>query len=242
VSFFPFIGQPIAQEATIDEYSAALYQSLANLRETTNTPGDRPIIYVAHSLGGLVVANALSRPYGADATAKKLTNNAVGIIFLGTPFAGSDKAPWGKIGLKIASLVGMTKSSDVKDLGERSERLVRINRDFDIFVKGRDRDQNLRKVEIICYFEEFPTYVAGQDIDKIVKKESAARLSAITTLGIPANHSNMCKFAADFVSGYVSVSGQLVQWVKQLERKPDDDTEVCLLVIKFPVAETDVGQ
>jgi protein SERAC1 len=93
VSFFPFIGKPVAQEATIDKYSAALYQNLASFRKTTNTPSDRPIIYVAHSLGGLVVANALSRPYSADKTAKKLTNNAVGIIFLGTPFAGSDKAP-----------------------------------------------------------------------------------------------------------------------------------------------------
>jgi protein SERAC1 len=128
--------------------------------------------------------------------------------------------------LKIALLFGMTKSSDVKDLEERSERLMRINRDFDIFVKGRDRDNTLKKVEIVCYFEEFPTYITGKDIDKIVKKESAARLSAITTLGIPANHSNMYKFAADFVSGYVSVSGQLAQWIKQLEKTPNEDAVV----------------
>jgi len=120
----------------------------------------------------------------------------------------------------------MTKGSDVKDLEERSERLVHINRDFDVFIKGRDRDHGLRKVEIVCYFEEFPTYVRGKDIDKIVKKESAARLPAVTTLEIPANHSNMCKFAAEFVSGYVSVSGQLVQWIKQLEKKSDEDAEV----------------
>jgi hypothetical protein len=84
--------------------------------------------------------------------AKKLTNNATGIRFWARRLRVLIKPLGGKIGLKIASLVGMTKSSDVKDLEERPERLMRISRDFDIFVKGRDRDNTLRKVEIVCCF------------------------------------------------------------------------------------------
>ncbi|KAF2841091.1 hypothetical protein M501DRAFT_1013909 [Patellaria atrata CBS 101060] len=226
VKFFPFSKPNLAREGTIDEYSTALYQNLASFRESTKTPVDRPIIYVAHSLGGLVVANAVSRPPGVNETAQKLTENTIGMIFLGTPFAGSDKASWGEMAAKFVTLFGIqTKDTDIKDLKERSARLIDINLDFDTFIKARDRDRKHGPVEIVCYYEAEPTYVGLKDIGKIVNKESAARLPAIAALSIPDNHTDMCKFAGEFSSGYASVSGQLEQWITALDKRGNEDEE-----------------
>lgn len=226
VKFFPISKTNLAKEGTIDEYSTALYQNLASLRESTKTPADRPIIYVAHSLGGLVVANAVSRPQGANKTAQKLTDNTIGMIFLGTPFAGSDKAFWGEMATKLVTLLGVqTKDTDIKDLKERSARLIDINLDFATFIKARDRDQDHGPVEIVCYYEAEPTYVGLKDIGKIVKKGSAAQLPAIPALSIPDNHTDMCKFAGEFSSGFASVSGQLQQWIAKLDKKGKEDED-----------------
>ncbi|KAK7189586.1 uncharacterized protein CC84DRAFT_1163034 [Paraphaeosphaeria sporulosa] len=223
VKFFPLSKSNLDKEGTIDEYSTALYQNLASLRESTKTPADRPIIYVAHSLGGLVVANAVSRPPGANETAQKLTDNTIGMIFLGTPFAGSDKASWGEMAAKFVTLFGVqTKDTDIKDLNERSARLIDINLDFDTFIKGRDRDRKHGPVEIVCYYEADPTFIGPVCIGKVVSKESAARLPAIAALSIPDNHSDMCKFAGEFSSGYASVSGQLAQWITALDKRGEE--------------------
>lgn len=227
--FVSFFRKQLAQEVTIDNYSTALCQHLASLRETTNTPADRPIIYVAHSLGGLVAANAVSRTQGANEAAKKLADNTVGMIFLGTPFAGSDKARWGGIGVGLANLLGLkTKDTDIEDLKEGSAKLTEINRNFKNLIKERDRNHELRKLEVVCYFEEHPTYVARKhlgsmvSIGKIVDKDSAGDIQA-DMLSIADNHSDMCKFGAEYLAGYQSVSGQLVQWIKALDRKIDKD-------------------
>lgn len=228
VKFFPFFGNKaaVSTETSITDYSTALFHDLAGIRTSTKTPADRPIIFVAHSLGGLVVAHALSRPHSSDEAATNLSANTKGIIFMGTPFAGSDKATWGAIGLNIVKALKMqTKDTDVTDLNERSAALVTINREFDEFIKARDRDRKAGPVEIVCYFEDAPTYVVGAEIGKVVSKDSAARLSAIKALAIADNHVDMCKFPGDFAHGYVSVSSQLSAWIADLERRGKEDED-----------------
>lgn len=151
------------------------------------------------------------------------------MVFLGTPFEGSAKAEWGKVGKRLASMIPSIKTDDVKDLQERSAKLVSINNDLTKYVKERDRDHKKRPLDIVCYFEQYPMYIGIKDIGKIVTKPSAASLPAVTTLSIPANHDTMCKFSGDFVNGYISVSGQLMQWIKALDTKKNgkEDNEVC---------------
>ncbi|KAF2838467.1 hypothetical protein M501DRAFT_1016567 [Patellaria atrata CBS 101060] len=134
-----------------------------------HNPNDAKVdIIFVHCLGGLVFAIAVSRPPGVNETAQKLTENTMGMIFLGTPFAGSDKASWGEMATKFITLF-----------------------DFDTFIKARDRDRKQGPVEIVCYYEAEPTYAGPKNIGKIINKESAARLSAIAALSIPDNHTDM---------------------------------------------------
>ncbi|KAH8704539.1 Alpha/Beta hydrolase protein [Phaeosphaeriaceae sp. PMI808] len=91
--FFPFYGPKfMLEQLTINDYSTALFQSLIGLH--------RPVIFVCHSLGGLVCANALSRYYGTDLAGANLVEKTIGVMFLGTPFEGSSKAKWAGRALK----------------------------------------------------------------------------------------------------------------------------------------------
>ncbi|KAJ4204950.1 hypothetical protein NW759_014759 [Fusarium solani] len=68
---------PIAPTTTIDSHSVALLDSLKGLRARTSTT-DRPIMFVAHSPGGLVCANAIAKQYAAD-TASAVPRGFTGV-------------------------------------------------------------------------------------------------------------------------------------------------------------------
>lgn len=51
----------------------------------------------------------------------------IGVIFLGTPFEGSSKAKWAGKALKVLDWLSTTHSEDLKDLEERSAKLMHIN-------------------------------------------------------------------------------------------------------------------
>jgi triacylglycerol esterase/lipase EstA (alpha/beta hydrolase family) len=81
----------------IDDYARQLLERLlAKRRHVTDPENDgttkRPLLFICHSLGGVVVKRALvlaherSRRYGS------ISQDTTGIMFLGTPHRGSDVA------------------------------------------------------------------------------------------------------------------------------------------------------
>jgi hypothetical protein len=128
-----------ASKLNLSQLAEGLLNRVAGEREHSNC-ADRPIIFVAHSLGGLLVKEALVE-------SKKQLNNSFkaavykytpGIIFFGTPHRGSDDAKWGLILSTIASAAFDTNNKVVRVLGPDSEVLDKLARDFqDIIDDGR---------------------------------------------------------------------------------------------------------
>ncbi|KAH7119514.1 hypothetical protein B0J13DRAFT_569314 [Dactylonectria estremocensis] len=80
-------------------HAQVLVADLVRKRELTNTT-KRPIIFVAHSLGGIIVKSALihsdaARP-GALHEHRSVKVSTYGIIFLGTPHQGAKGAQLGR--------------------------------------------------------------------------------------------------------------------------------------------------
>lgn len=184
------------------------------------------------------MANALSRSHGVNESNKQLVDHTCGALFLGTPFEGSTKARWGSTALKYISFTASTKKEDVKDLEERSQRLIAINTAFPKFIKERDRDRVNGPVEVACFFEEHPTFVAGKNVGLIVQKSSAGAVAGIDPVPISASHSGMCKFAGDYVNGYIMISELLVRWIATLEATSTNDRSQ---VSRFFVAFSDLS-
>ena len=138
---------------------------------------DLPIIFVCHSLGGLVCEDvgytaigngslgyndigfvtARQRPEGH---LRKVLHCTRGIIFLGTPHYGSGLAQWAERLAKAIGLLKQTNPQILAVLESNSEVLARIQDGFHAMVRSRAQDE-LPPIEITCFFEELPLPVVG---------------------------------------------------------------------------------
>jgi hypothetical protein len=172
---------------------------------------------VAHSLGGLVVANALSKYHGTDEASKKLAEHTIGTAFLGTPFEGSSKAKYGKFAVRFLKWFTEAQTKSLEDLQECSEKLASINDSFAKFLKQRDRSRTSSCLEVACFFEERNLYKLDTKIGIIVPKTSAT-LWSFDAISIPKDHIEMCKFDDEDSPEYKSVAGKLCQWISNIDK------------------------
>jgi hypothetical protein len=102
----------------------------------------RPIVFVAHSLGGLLVEEAIveSKKQGPGSRKIDVYKSTQGIIFFGTPHKGSNDVKWGLILESIASAVFDTNDKLIRALEPDNELLDKLARDFqDIVDEGNLR-------------------------------------------------------------------------------------------------------
>jgi hypothetical protein len=182
----------------------------------------RPLIFVAHSLGGLVCKKAilLSRN-NPEAHLRSVFNCTKGIIFIGTPHKGSWMADWANI---PAQAVGLVKSANKSLLGilETDDQLLESIQ-IEFWSMVRELRECGSPFEVTCFFEELPLPVVG----KVVSKESAT-LEGYTAVSIHANHSDMVKFASVEETGFKRLVAELDRWASQVEHTPAGQTEKLL--------------
>lgn len=169
----------------------------------------RPLVFVAHSLGGLVCKKAilLSRN-NPDPHLRGIFDGIQGIIFMGTPHKGAWMANWAKI---PASALGLVKSTNITllDILQRDNQFLdSIQNDFLAMV--RELRESGRRIEVTCFFEELPLHVVGI----VVPKESAT-LEGYISLSIHDNYRDMVRFASSEQTGLKRLQGQLTRWVSQ---------------------------
>ncbi|KAJ4245188.1 hypothetical protein NW757_010196 [Fusarium falciforme] len=171
----------------------------------------RPIIFVAHSLSGLVVEDGLLHSKNsAQLHLQDISKSTIGIAFLGTPHLGADLARWADL-LKGFKVVLQDFNSNIVDvLRPESEVLARIQGDFHTMLRVW-KDQNNRDLNITCFYEE----LGYRNIRPIVPMHSAI-LPAYNSIGIRQNHVTMTKFESKNDAGFQSVSSELWMWVAMI--------------------------
>ncbi|AMV36225.1 esterase/lipase family protein [Planctomyces sp. SH-PL62] len=140
--------------------------------------GERPTVYITHSMGGLLVKQLLrhGRDFG-DPNWRRVVDQTRGIVFVSTPHSGSDIAGW----VKHLSLV-LRNTVAVDDLRAHDPRLRELNTWF------RNNHQTLDvKVEVYC--EKLPT--AGF----LVVNETSADPGIAGVIPVPMDddHVTICK-------------------------------------------------
>ncbi|KAF4464586.1 ribonuclease p mrp [Fusarium albosuccineum] len=166
---------------------------------------DRPIIFVAHSLGGLIAAQALvhgERRTG-NSNATSVTKHLRGMIFLGTPFRGSSIAKLAEIARRVLDFFKVdTQQHTLKLLGVNSERLDELLKAFsDILYKRRQSAKSEDQLEVFFFYETLRTWVGVRSI-QIVEAESAFLPGCGEASPIRADHIGICKFNAIEDEGY----------------------------------------
>ncbi|KAI1175691.1 Alpha/Beta hydrolase protein [Nemania sp. FL0916] len=142
-----------------------------------------PIVFVGHSLGGLVIKQCLSL---ASQDYQKMAECTKGILFLGTPHRGADAAERAIILRSIAGAV-MRKppSFFLEALRTNSDELYRISEDFLPFA---------RNYAIFSFYEEYPHSRVYNEV--VVNQYSAIiGLAHEQTMMLGGNHSSICRFS-----------------------------------------------
>lgn len=193
------------------EHLAARLSANRSLKKAT----ERPIVFVCHSLGGLVVKRTLiycqSLSHQHTERLRSIYVSTYGILFLGTPHNGSDVAKWGTLLQSICSAVLPKKFLDtspqlVEALKTNNETLQNINRLF-LEIQGR--------FHIYLFHESKPTDFKGT-YHFIVDEDSAAPLiEGAERMGIEADHRHMTKFEDENSPGYDTVAEAIQRYAEE---------------------------
>ncbi|KAJ3542903.1 hypothetical protein NM208_g3855 [Fusarium decemcellulare] len=206
------VGKPAATENGIMDHGLNLLNDLVTERASASSDASsRPLVFVAHSLGGLVCKEAilLSRN-NPEPHLRGIFDCIKGIIFLGTPHRGSWLADWARIPASALWVIKSTNKSLLQILETDHKYLQSIQTRFWSMV--REQQNTGRELEVTCFFEELP--LSG--IGKIVSKDSAT-LESYNAVSVHANHSNMVKFSSVDDNGFKRLLGELTRWELQIE-------------------------
>lgn len=153
----------------------------------------RPILFVAHSLGGIVVKAALRRAGGCESTKPHLHNIfkvTAGALFFGTPHGGADPRGFLHHVLSVsAQALGVQVNKQiVSTLMPDAERLAELRDEFTVMCHER-------KWHVYSFQEEYGVSVLFQR--KVVDDHSSCLNNAMveTKQHISSNHMDICRFS-----------------------------------------------
>uniref|UniRef100_A0A182SC52 GPI inositol-deacylase n=1 Tax=Anopheles maculatus TaxID=74869 RepID=A0A182SC52_9DIPT len=182
------LSQWSATGCPCEKYDGKLQKRAAEFLEklaTSDVGQDRPIIWVGHSMGGLLIKSimvqALESP---NPKVRRLAENSRVVMFLGTPHRGSGVA---KLKQHTSALVW--PSVEVQELEENSTQLLHLNKTFLRAVDGLGP----RKPEIITLCEGRPTVLTSFKLAIHVVPESSARIDAGDFYLTSEDHLNLSK-------------------------------------------------
>jgi pimeloyl-ACP methyl ester carboxylesterase len=185
------------------DHGKSLEVGLSLLRKQHST---HPILFVAHSLGGLVCEQALLRSDASRET-HSIIKHTGGIVFMGTPHYGSSLASWGSFLTRLTSIFRATNTEIIAALQRGAPDLRRIGEEFQRILLRPDIN-----MQIMCFYEELRMPVVG----KIVESESAI-LRGYKNCSINADHRDMTKFGGATDNSFQLVQATLNSWMESLQ-------------------------
>ncbi|KAM4816543.1 protein SERAC1 isoform X3 [Urocitellus parryii] len=141
--------------------------------------GDRPMIWISHSMGGLLVKKMLLEA-SQKPEMSPIISNTRGIIFYSVPHHGSHLAEYS---VNIRYL--LFPSLEVKELSKDSPALKTLQDDFLEFAKDKS-------FQVLSFVETQPTYIGSMIKLHVVPVESAD-LGIGELIPVDVNHLNICK-------------------------------------------------
>ncbi|KAI1385261.1 uncharacterized protein F4822DRAFT_432109 [Hypoxylon trugodes] len=188
-------------QRTLYRHSQQLLSSLAVVRKGHI---DRPLIFVGHSLGGVVIKSALifsSQAKQSELSA--LSVSATGIIFLGTPHTETisclDRSMWPSMLAAIIQLNKMENTSLIRHLDAQSFTLQARLEPFKALSDN---------ISIVSYYEGLPSSLG--DVIVPIRHPYGDKVDVIS-----ADHRNMCKFPNSSHPDYRKVSSEIFRLCRE---------------------------
>ncbi|KAK0611365.1 Alpha/Beta hydrolase protein [Immersiella caudata] len=183
--------------AQVQEYARQLLSSLRDVQEHSDKR-PRSIIFICHSLGGIVCKQALVFAHEDDATYGGVLKSVTGVVFLGTPHRGSSAATLGSVVGTIVNLPGLPAKSVRTDLLDYLKPGSRQLQDLAISVRNR-----LANLTVVSFYESEAQY----PLPSVIVDQASAVLNIPREdiISLPANHRDLCRFPGE-TGAYKAVS------------------------------------
>ncbi|RDW91018.1 hypothetical protein BP5796_02183 [Coleophoma crateriformis] len=224
----------------------------------------RPIIFMGHSLGGLLIKQALIivadnqdyKPY------QDILHNCCGVVFFGVPNQG----------IRYNELISMVEGERSLDFvrgllpdedTEESPTLRALSRDFGNRLK-KFRYSSENTVNVLCYYETQQTCVSKNDepkVERLLVTESSATYTgdhykSYNLLRLEGDHRSMVKLKTQGDAGYISITGKIQEFIEDamkshvdpvstISKEPTTEDLPCLHSLAFPemkYRKQDLGQ
>ncbi|KAK4215438.1 hypothetical protein QBC37DRAFT_386350 [Rhypophila decipiens] len=221
-------SEPFIAESLYD-HGKTLVEVLCVDRRRTKTEG-RPIVFLAHSLGGLVVKAALthSNLHGRDNSLNDIKLSAYGLVFFGTPHSGSSIASLGTKLLGLVSPVASTSTRHIKHLHQGSEWL-------------RDESSRFAPIipdfEIINFYETYPERVPIPFIRGVlIVSQLSATLVGNINIALGKSHTELVRYEDRSDSAYQVVLDKLrtlVTKAPKVQISPNNTSSPAICAVKM---------
>lgn len=200
---------PCEKKGTIYNRSADLLNSLVAAGVGSD---NRPIIWIGHSMGGLIAKSVIVQAIeSADPNVRRLAENTGGILFMGTPHRGSAIA---KMKQHVQMLVSPT--IEVMELVENGNALLTLHEKFVQFMNVRPR------VKIVSVAEGLPMVLSTFKLPFYIVTADSAKLPYGDFYVLHMDHLGLSKPFCRQSFLYRQVLAMLCE-----VRQAEDDTELA---------------
>ncbi|KAF8530880.1 hypothetical protein BDD12DRAFT_767720, partial [Trichophaea hybrida] len=209
------------------EHANALLERLSASRASPQAR-IRPIIFVGHSLGGLLIKQALVNAKLNWKVYSSIRESTRGLVFFGTPHQGGNGVTLGKIAVNIVTTLGGKVSNDLLLYLEKDSVLTQNTND--------DFRHQVEDYRFVSFFETRKTRLKksgflGLYLNVIVVDAKSAKMgvgSREVQLSMDLDHTMMNKFGGrDHM--YEPVGGQIGDLVKYCIDEEKRRKQACVL-------------
>ncbi|XP_062712602.1 protein SERAC1-like [Aedes albopictus] len=167
-------------DGKLEKRAAEFLKKLAR----SNIGQDRPVVWVGHSMGGLLIKSIMNQAAASeDPAVRRIAQNSRAVMFLGTPHRGSAIA---KLKQHTSALVW--PSVEVRELEENSLHLLHLNKTF-----LKTINQLPKKPEIVTVCEGSATALTSFKLPLHIVTEKSARLDEGDFYLSKEDHLNLSK-------------------------------------------------
>ncbi|PQE13411.1 multiple ankyrin repeats single kh domain-containing protein [Rutstroemia sp. NJR-2017a BVV2] len=194
---------PLKVSQFLDNISKVLLVALRSGREDCKK---RPIVFIGHSMGGLVIAKAITILNAQQESFPLMLEAISAAIFFGTPFAGAPVAACAAMYAYWAAKHHKATTSKLLEIMEPGNEALRELKDEFRRVSAKTRN----KIELLCFWEEQPTdfcqmaalpavfglakRLIPKELSEFVSKTSATFEGDVPNYGLASNHRDLVKF------------------------------------------------
>jgi pimeloyl-ACP methyl ester carboxylesterase len=179
------------------------------LRLESDHFGERPLVFITHSMGGLLIKEVLRTANDSSNPRRKdIVEQTRGVCFIATPHIGSDLAKWASY---FKTLLGTNVAMD--ELRPHEPHLRKLNQWYRDFVAAEQR-----RIKTLSFYEMKPTAIIGRLVVEPGDADPGVPNAGLHPLD--EDHASICKPGSKNHQIHVTVTDFIRRECLQLDEGP----------------------